>query len=525
MAANRAVPNLADALNDPPMNPPRNEYAPDGRGPIPQSVASQAPSYYEQQGAGMDVESIRMRELAGRIDGLRRQSQQDNPMRPIPGGDPEIAAMQAEIDRGTRQQNIMFEPGATSSTGARRNFRQIQPEDLNGTTAGTVNGYNGNVGYAADPNRASAERNIASSQANAQRLAEGGAAADPTNGRGRFGGAYGVGLDADATALAEGRAVRTADGNVVYFTGTQESARQAQTAGKTEREALRNRDNPAATEEERDRRARADAAKAERAAKHDAFKRANGGMNYRQYDRMTGGSNGNNALTMKAVREGRLSPAEANYRMQIRAEKALRRSGNPVPAGTSQAGRLFPDMMPKQSGNTSSAQNPMALTFAGMTRESSPTADSLSAATDLAVATVNGVTGPDGNVVKPPSEFAKQLKERGYSPEDDTGMALPNTHVQEVLQKGNKLTPGDVRDLRNIAFSSRERTKGDTEWWGGAKEPFANIGTGPFERNPEYQKNLQDMYTKLADMSETDSDADYQAWATEMEDLVKRWRL
>jgi hypothetical protein len=106
---------------------------------------------------------------------------------------------------------------------------------------------------------------------------------------------------------------------------------------------------------ELDRRAAANAQKAARVAKHEAFKAANGGMNYRQYDRMTGSSNGNNSLTLKALREGRISPQEANYRMQLRAEKALRRSGNPIPGGTSMAGRLYPDMMPKQGGNAKPA--------------------------------------------------------------------------------------------------------------------------------------------------------------------------
>jgi hypothetical protein len=441
------VPNFADVLNAQdaqPANPIRSKYAPEDRGPIPRSVASQAPSYYEQQGAGMDVESTRMRELAGQIDGLRRQSQQDNPMRPIPGGDPRIAALRAEIDRGNRQEDIMSEPGATSSGGATKNFRKIQPEDLNGITAPTVAGYNGNVGYVADPNRASAERNIASSRANAQRLAEGGAAADPTNGRGRFGGAYGAGLDADATALAEGRAVRTADGKVVYFTGTQESARQAQAAGKTEREALRNRDNQNVPEAELKRRAAADAQAAARAAKHQAFKDANGGMNYRQYDRMTGSSNGNNSLTLKAVREGRLSPQEANYRMQLRAEKALRRSGNPIAGGTSMAGQLYPDMMPKQAAQNQAGRNPMLAVSEKFMPGGIVTPDSRKASRDTLDVLANGGKAPDGTEVPPSPMFAGLAD----SPDNVQGMHFG---IQQMVQDGQDLGVEDLQKLYTAA--------------------------------------------------------------------------
>ena len=343
------VPNLADALNDPqPSNPIRGGYTPEDRGPIPRSVASQSPNYYQQQAAGMDVESVRRRDLAGQIDALRQRSQRDNPMAPpAPAYDP----MQAEIDRGTRQQNIMFEPGATSSGGASKNFHKIPTEDLNSTTAGTVNGYNGNLGYAQNPMRLDPETKLNLAEGNARRIVGGGAAADPTNIGGRFGGAYGTGLNADATAIAEGRAVRTADGKVVYHTGTQESARRAQTAGKVEREALRNRNNMNVPQAELDRRDAADAQKAARAAKHQAFKDANGGMSYRQYDRMQN----SNALTMKAVDEGRLSPEAAMFRMQTRADKALRRAGNPMAMSTANGGRLFPDLLAGRGGQQAPA--------------------------------------------------------------------------------------------------------------------------------------------------------------------------
>lgn len=333
--------NLSPIQGEPRFGQATLAYDGPGTPPISNPINSQlAPAY--------DPRTASINSARSRVDAGVQQSQQDTPMRPIPGGDPQIAAMQAEIERGTRQQNIMFEPGATSSGGATSNFRKIQPEDLNGTTAGTVNGYSGQTGYAQNPMRLDPEEKLNLAEGNAQRIAGGGAAADPTNAGGRFGGAYGAGLDADATALAEGRAVRTADGKVVYFTGTQESAQKAYMSARANGYGR-------TPEQEAARHAKAVEQANARAEKHQAFKDANGGMSYKQYDRMTGGSNGNNALTMKAVREGRLSPQEANYRMQIRAEKALRRSGNPISGGTSQAGRLYPDMMPKQGGTTQPA--------------------------------------------------------------------------------------------------------------------------------------------------------------------------
>jgi hypothetical protein len=388
----------------------------------------------------MDMESIRMTELAGKIDALRQRSQSDNPMNPAPGGDPRIAAMQAEIDRGTRQGNIMFEPGATSSGEATRNFRKIAPEDLNGVTAPTVNGYNGNVGYARNPMRLDPEEKLNLAEGNARRIAGGGAAADPTNIGGRFGGAYGAGLNADATAIAEGRAVRTADGKVVYFTGTPESARRAQTAGKVEREALRDRNNQNVPEAELKRRAAANAQAAARAAKHEAFKAANGGMNYRQYDRMTGSSNGNNSLTLKAVREGRLSPQEANYRMQLRAEKALRRSGNPIAGGTSMAGQMYPDMMAGRGGQNQAGPNPMADVSEKLMPGGIVTPDSSKASRDILDVLANGGKAPDGTTVPPSPMFAGLAD----SPDNVQGMHFG---IQQMVQDGQDLGVEDLQKL------------------------------------------------------------------------------
>lgn len=400
-------------------------------------------------------------DLRDQIDALRERSQLKYPMvpnSPVQPANPLAQGLQQSYDQTTRQGEIMFTPGATSSYGATKNFRNIAPEELNGVTAGTANGYNGNVGYVTNPMRLTPERKESLAGANARRIVGGGAAADPTNIGGRFGGAYGAGLEADAAAIRDGRAVRTADGKVVYFTGTQESARDAQNAGKTDREWLRNRNNMNVPQEELDRRAGADARKAERAAKHQAFKDANGGMNYRQYDRMTGSSSGNNALTMKAVREGRLSPEEANYRMQLRAEKALRRSGNPITGGTSQAGRFFPDQM---AGGQ--AQAPAALANPIFGPGSGNTADARQARQKVRQGLFAGVPANGDTPASPPHPVFSDLGITG-----DTSVPQFQGVMNSAADTGAEFTPDGIRQL--LIFSQT------FDPHKGAKTPFQNTG-------------------------------------------------
>lgn len=135
-----------------------------------------------------------------------------------------------------------------------------------------------------------------------------------------------------------------------------QAAMAAMQQQKTAREALRDRSNLNVPQAELDRRNDADIARREREARHNQFKEANNGMNYRQYDRLQN----QNALTLKAVDEGRLSPAAANFRMQTRADKALRRAGNPMMMGTDASRRLFPDMAAGRGGRAATPnQNPM----------------------------------------------------------------------------------------------------------------------------------------------------------------------
>lgn len=383
-------------------------------------------------------------DLVDQIDALRNRSLTDNPMAPnspLRRTDPGVAAMQQGIDQGTRQQNIMFEPGATSSGGATSNFRKIQPEDLNGTTAGTVNGYNGNIGYANDPNRPSPDDNLRSARNSAE--FQSGNRVRPGNDAfgDRFRQEPGPGYDGPITR--EKKRIEALKATPEYQARAAEYAKQ-----KTAREALRNRDNPAATKEEADRRIAADAQAAARAAKHQAFKDATGGMNYRQYDRMTGSSNGNNSLTMKAVREGRLSPAEAEFRMQLRAEKALRRSGNPVAPGTSQAGTLYPDLMGRRGAR--SDQNPM--TRFGMGTSNTP-AGKLEAAGNVSKMTTEDPNiaalgiAPDAGLVGLHSAIAKQF-------EDDPNLEMDDATLRSYQMFAQQAMTADPKQGDPAGFTS-----------------------------------------------------------------------
>jgi len=137
-----------------------------------------------------------------------------------------------------------------------------------------------------------------------------------------------------------------------------QAAMAAMQQQKTAREALRDRSNLNVPQAELDRRDAADTARREREARHNQFKDASGGMNYKQYDRLQR----QNALTMKAVDEGRLSPEAANFRMRTRADKALRRAGNPMAMGDANRGRLFPDMFAGKGGRAASTtENPIVV--------------------------------------------------------------------------------------------------------------------------------------------------------------------
>jgi hypothetical protein len=383
------------------------------------------------------------------IDDMVSRSRRDNPM--APPRDTSTDAMNASDEVFNRFQRFQqAAPIPRDSFGAARNSRQAYDQ----ITAGFSNGYNGMLN---NPMMSPEEKEQLAEQ-NARRVVGGGAAADPTNMRGRFGGTYGMGLNADAADIQNGRAARLADGSVVRFTGTPESARRAQLAGKTERESLRDRSNMNVPQSELDRRAAADAQQAERSARARAFEADNGGMNYRQYDRMQN----SNALTMKAVDEGRLSPEAAMFRMQTRADKALRRAGNPMAMSVANGGRLFPDLTKGRGGNApSAAPNPMRM-------DGNPMAQNTPAGKMDAAAKVKDMATTDPNIAAlgfDPGDGVSGLHSAlSQQFNDDPNLALDDSSLrsyqmfvsQALIADPNQLDPSNFASFPGSVFAETE---------------------------------------------------------------------
>ncbi len=371
------------------------------------------------------------------IDGMVSRSRRDNPM--APPRDASMDAMNASDEVFNRFQRFQqAAPIPRDSFGAARNARQAYDQ----TTSGFSNGYNGMLN---NP-MMSANEKLQFAEQNARRVVGGGAAADPTNMRGRFGGEYGMGLNADANDIRSGKAVRLADGSVVRFTGTPESARQAQLAGKTEREVLRDRNNMNVPQEELDHRAAADAQQSARSARAREFEAANNGMNYRQMDRLQR----RNALTEKAVREGRLTPEAANLRMQNRADTALSRAGNPMLAGTDESRSLFPDMT-KGRGGQQTAPNPMRISGNPMAQNTP--AGKMEAATKL-----KDMAATDPNIAAlgfDPGEGVGGLHSAlSQQFNDDPNLTLDDASLRSYQMFANQALTADPNQVDPSNFSS-----------------------------------------------------------------------
>jgi hypothetical protein len=304
-------------------------------------------------------QSAAMRGLAGKIDAIRERSQIQNPMVP---GSPSFGVTDIQAESNRRMAPMVARDAAR---------QQNTPE-------------NGNTAFANDPNRVTPDQKADLARKSALAAAGGGAAADPTGMAARFGGAMGQQATADAEAIQNGQAVRLADGSVARFTGTPESAREAQNKGKVEREKLRDRSNMNVPQEELDRRKAADAAKKERADRHQAFRDQNNGMNYRQYDRF---QKVRQSISRK-VATGRMDPVTAELMLEQETNKAMRRAqgrrsamdapaapqGRPLPlaAAPEQGPRNIPAQPPElaaQSVKTMAEQSPI-LKSLGITAES-----------------------------------------------------------------------------------------------------------------------------------------------------------
>ena len=401
-----------------------------------------------------------MYDLARQIDAIRERSQTANPM---VKGSPTFGVIDPDRESARRLAPMLVQDAA----------RQ-QNTPMNGMTAYEANPFRYNPTNPAIQAR---------QQDNAQRATAG----RPMD-RTRLNPMANQ-INADAVAIQEGRAVRTADGNVVYHTGTPESARQAQLAGKTEREAMRNRANMNVPQSELDRREDADVARRERQARHNQFKEASGGLNYRQYDRLQS----QNALTMKAVDEGRLSPAAAMFRMQTRADKALRRAGNPMAMGVANSGRLFPDLFAKP-GSAQPNQNPMGSPLAAGAPN---TAENIQARNSIRAGITEGVPATATTPAIPPSPFIQSL---GVTA--DAAPADIEAGLNDMMLRGEVPSPQGLKDLQMLIGTYTE-TEGNS--------PFA--GT-----------EVEESWRELRTLPENASQEQLMGWWTAHQERVKALR-
>jgi hypothetical protein len=212
---------------------------------------------------------------------------------------PDIAAMEAESRRISRQGSILENSDiATSSGQARQNFQNL-PSDMQQDAVATIpsQGYNGNIGYANDPDR------YDPTDPGAQRQQEDNARAT-TQGRVREGNdAFG---DRFRNAPQDGfmtEAEKQAD-----FERRAPAARAVADQKKADLAARRAAD----PEAEYARKLSIAQASADREAKHNSFKEKTGGLNYKQFDRLTRKID----LIEKKVGQGRITKEEAKRQVE-----------------------------------------------------------------------------------------------------------------------------------------------------------------------------------------------------------------
>jgi hypothetical protein len=266
----------------------------------------------------VNTEMAGTRELTGQMGDFVDQGRSRVPLVPNSplqsnGQDPRIAAMEAESRRISRQGSILENSDiATSSGQARRNFQNL-PSDMQQDAVATIpsQGYNGNIGYANDPDR------YDPTDPGAQRQQEANAKAT-TQGRVREGNdAFGdrfrnAPQDDGFMTEAEKRADFERRAPAARAVADQMKADlAAQRAADPEAEYMRKRKIAEAS--------------ADREAKHNAFKEKTGGLNYKQFDRLTRKTD----LIEKKVGQGRITKEEAKRQVENETMKQGRRAEGP----------------------------------------------------------------------------------------------------------------------------------------------------------------------------------------------------
>ena len=431
-----------------------NPEFPQGQGPLRKfgESGSQLMGDYER-GANTRMKNERLRALADEINtmsGVRNPMVPNSPLRldesgrQLPNIDPTSAAMKEGIQRGRRVDEFLEGTPIPTSSGEARSITQSVPPDLqNPMTMRPGNGYNGNIGYADDPSRYDPTDPGAQRQqeANARATTQGRVRPGNDTFGDRFRQAPGPGYDGPITR--EKKRIEAIKATPEYQAQAAEYARQ-----KAAREKIQDRNFPAGTEAEQKRRDDADAESARKRALHDEFKANANGMNYRQYDRLQN----QNSRTLRSMEQGRISRGTANFRMQTRTDKALRRSGRPdLMSGAQPGARMFPDVFEDMSkrgqGGASAGTNPMSQASEAMRPGGLVTPESADRGRSLLATMRDGGTTKDGTVVPPLPMFAEGLAN------DSENIQGVHFAVQDMIQSGQDLGPADLENMHQVALA------------------------------------------------------------------------
>lgn len=266
----------------------------------------------------VNTEMAGTRELTGQMQDFVAQQQMEalqgrSPLRPA---DPQMEAMEAESRRISRQGSILENtPIATDSFGATQNGRNLPSDMRNSVTTGPANGFNGNIGYANSPDRATPDEIQASARASAEaqsgnRVREGN---DAFGDRFR-GGALNDYIESGGKTWQE----REKDAEFAADAPRRANARAVADQMKADLAAQR----AANPEAEYARKLSIAQASADREAKHNAFKEQTGGLNYKQFDRLTRKTD----LIEKKVGQGRITREEADRQIENETLKQGRRA-------------------------------------------------------------------------------------------------------------------------------------------------------------------------------------------------------
>lgn len=330
-----------------------------------------------------------MSDLIGKINGLTAQSQIRNPVSAEP------TRPGSSMDAGQRAGRI---PGLFYSPNTARAANSYG--DMNSVTAGQEYARQIPTDMAGMSNRLANQNPMHSGMQQ------------------RFAGQL-PGLMADQAAVARGEAVNMGgygEGRTVNFNKTPAQAEQAALAA-------RGRTNPSVRAKYDDPKAKARRADfaADKSAKHDAFKAANGGMNYKQARRAEQSQKRQDSLLRQAIMRGENPMSPRATAMFPEAAGRFRQN--------MQGGQAKPQM-----------QNPMA---SAMGPGATNTPESISARRSVREGLVKGVPASENSPGLPPSQTVASM---GLTPE--SGVPDVANAMKSMRESGVDLSASGIREIQ-----------------------------------------------------------------------------